>query len=129
VGGGLSPGPQAGRVGGTLSGPGKSPDARTQPPGTAGPGGFSGWVNATYTVPATGKYVLKFVVSNLIDDIFPSALVVGNVSLFSVSACTFDAGLPAGWVGQGNFGTQGTAADIDPTCGPNFAFLDTNLKG
>jgi hypothetical protein len=74
----LFDGVQTGNVGGIMYGPSKYPDDPTTPGGAAGPGGFTGWVTASYT-PGAGNYQLFFVTSNLLDDVYPSALVIGDV--------------------------------------------------
>src|SRR5262249_8149907 len=78
---GMFDGVKTGPVGSILFGPGKYPDDPTLPPGPAGNGGFSRWITSSYTVTATGNYRLRFVVSNLTDDIYPSALVCGDVRI------------------------------------------------
>jgi hypothetical protein len=47
-----------------------------------GPGcGYTGWVGATYNIPAAGAYVLKFGVSNVLFELFDSGLAFNGATI------------------------------------------------
>jgi len=76
---GLSTGP----VGGDTYGPGSY---------SGGPGGSTGWITSTYTIPATGSYRLFFLVSDVGDTGVDSGLAVDEIGLLYDMIFTDDLG-------------------------------------
>jgi hypothetical protein len=52
-------------------------------PGKAGCG-YTGWIEAAYSIPTAGSYYLKFGVTNLIDNLYDSGLAIDGVALNNI---------------------------------------------
>ncbi|WP_456433673.1 PEP-CTERM sorting domain-containing protein [Thermosulfuriphilus sp.] len=97
------------------------------------PGGASGWVQSTYTIPNSGYYSLFFLVSDIYDEIYDSALAIDNIwvaksdgvtttSYFSES---FEAGIPEDWTVGGHAGVSTNVPGVPAVNGNYFAYIDT----
>jgi len=93
------------------------------------PGGATGWVNSSYTIPTAGSYALAFWVSDVGDTSVESALAFDNVQLPGSGAFTDFSSLPLGWETFGSGGFSEAMTGVSPTVGDNFAFIDTLNDG
>lgn len=88
-------------------------------------GGTTGFVNAGFTVGASGFYQLVWEVANALAPNQPSALAIDNVRLNGNLLYGFESGIPADFTTLGLVSTSGAVANLAPTEGSAFAFLDT----
>jgi hypothetical protein len=96
-------------------------------------GGTTGFVNASYTIAATGEYRLFWEVANTTDAPGQSALATDNVLLNGKPLFNFQPGglgvLPARLTGAGSFGTSGAITGLAPSGGDAaFAWIDSTGK-
>ena len=90
-------------------------------------GGTTGWINLSYVVTTSDFGLPLFMeVANVGDTSFPSALAFDNFTINGILVAGFEDGLlPVGWTSNGFFGTSGLVANLAPTEGLLFGFLDT----
>lgn len=96
------------------------------------PGGTTGFVTSSFVIPvSSGSYQLVWEVSDVGDTIINSALAIDNVRITSGSSTAllfgFESGIPAGFSSFAGSvsGTSAAVANLAPTEGARFAFIDT----
>lgn len=88
-------------------------------------GGKAGFANTSWVNPRGGSFRLIFEVANVLDTAFNSALAIDNITINGGLFEGFEGGIPAGWTLIGVGGTDAAGANIAPTEGALFGFLQT----
>lgn len=95
-------------------------------PNDTSTGGTTGWVNSTYTIVASDLGNSLFIeVANVGDQAFQSGLAVDNIRINGILVESFEGGIPGGWTTNGVLFTSGPVANLAPTDGSSFLFMDT----
>jgi hypothetical protein len=92
-------------------------------------GGSTGFVHVSYTATTPIADQLFFEVANVGDYAYPSGLAIDNIKINGSLIEGFESGIPGTWTTNGFSMVSAAVANLAPTEGLSFAFLDTTGSG